>query len=58
MENFSYKVDTCTRMDSGLMYCGYRNQGQGPITFCVYRNQGQGPITFVPKSYDTFYNLP
>ena len=28
-----YKVETCTHMDSGLMYCVYRNQGQGPITF-------------------------
>ena len=33
-----------SHMDSGLMYC-------------VYWNQGQGPITFGVQSHDRFYNL-
>ena len=32
-------------MDSGLMYC-------------VYQNQGQGPIALGATSLDRFYNLP
>ena len=38
-----FKPDT--HMDSGLMYC-------------VYRYQGQGPITLGVTSVDMFYNLP
>ena len=39
------KLKPDTHMDSGLMYC-------------VYWNQGQGPITFGVKSCGRFYNLP
>ena len=39
------KLKRSTHMDSGLMYC-------------VYRNQSQRPITFGVKSHDKFYNLP
>ena len=39
----SCKVET--HMDNGLMYC-------------VYRNHGQGPIILVVTYLDRFYNIP
>ena len=38
------KLKPGTHMESGLIYC-------------VYRNQGQGPNFFGVKSRDRFYNL-
>ena len=39
------KLKLGTHMDSGLVYC-------------VYQNQGQGPITLGVTSLDRFYKFP
>ena len=39
------KLKLGTRMDSGLLYC-------------VYQNQAQGPITLGVSSLDRFYKFP